>query len=88
MEANTVILDLEEYIKLREFKENIEKGLVPVKTYYNGIPWCYTYISKDEALNMLAKDNKTLQQEIIKMKKERKVRKSLWQFFKWKRSIK
>lgn len=59
---NTVILDLEEYILLRDFKNEIEKGNVYHVTYYShcGVTNSHEFISKDESINEVTKINEEL----------------------------
>ncbi len=95
MEKNTVLLSLEDYNELREFKEKTESGFVPVWNCC-GI-YCHFY-TKDEAIKDIAEQNKGLKNKMLKLevndeivkeecKEEiKEIRKmSIWQFMKWKR---
>ena len=98
MEKNTVLLSLEEYNALRDFKKEIEKGNT-IKIYcgYSGNP--QHYYSAENALKEIEIINKQLYEgnnksfkENIKLKEqhitelERIKKMSYWQFRKWKKS--
>ena len=96
METNTVLLSLEDYNELRDFKTEIEKGNTFCGWHY-GWGSDVRYISTDEAVREMAECNKELQDKIhelndtiagkpkeIKLKDVYKM--SIWQFMKWKRN--
>ena len=60
MEKNTVLLSLDDYNKLREFKENVEFGGTVVKTLNYVYLYNREFISKTEALDQLAKEFETM----------------------------
>lgn len=62
-QTNTVILDLEEYKRLYEISKVFENNNV-IKSYHNGCKYMYIYMSKDEAINDLIKENEELQKII------------------------
>lgn len=79
-----ITITLEEYYKLRKFKDNIEEGKVCRIT-----PYMYSteihYMTKDSALleitaynNGLIQNTESLQKEIWKIKSY-----SIWKFLKW-----
>jgi hypothetical protein len=94
MEKNTILLDLKEYDKLRDFKKNIEQNKT-LKVHY-----CYndnykeiynwTILTTEEAIKEILKDNKTLK-EALEHKKDidlEDVKKmSIWKFLKWRKSF-
>jgi hypothetical protein len=80
METNTVVLSLQDYNQLREFKEKMEKGntykLPQPYTYGNG-QWflgqtypATTYITTDEAVTDLLEKNKQLSEINEELTKE------------------
>ena len=86
METNTVILSVEEYNKLRDFKINIEKG-----NTYSVLRNMYSvydnFITTDEAVKEVLKINKELAENVdtINGKNILDVSKmSIWEFIKWK----
>jgi len=90
METNTVILSVEEYNKLRDFKINIEKG-----NTYSILRNMYSvydnFITTDEAVKEVLKINKELAEnqiqnvDTINGKNILDVSKmSIWEFIKWK----
>ena len=102
MKKNTIILDVNEYNDLRDFKNKIENGnfLVSVKIFRNG-SYINTYkariYTKDTTIKMLTDANKTLQNEILKLAEQlspspketnlEDIKKtSYWEFRKWKKS--
>ena len=98
MDKNTIVLDLEEYNKLRDFKEAIEKGnsFFVYSGNYNG----YKVVTTDEAVKQLIKinndnneqKNKLVQQLYNCQHPESKVftiedvkTMSIWKFLKWRK---
>jgi len=72
MERNTILLDVEEYNRLRDFKVRMEEGYAYSTTDY----WCgqggvtHTYITNDEALKKVAERNATLLKSLGETSKE------------------
>lgn len=68
MESNTVILNLQEYNALRDFRENLEKNNTHrILSYYE--TWCgrtdvTVYISSDKAVKDIAEQNHSLEKHI------------------------
>jgi hypothetical protein len=94
MEKDTVLLSLETYNQLRDFKENIEKGNSIEITGY-GYSCYQKFITTDEAIKNLMKDKDNLQKEISELKQGEKPREitlyeikkmSIWKFLKWRKS--
>lgn len=93
MEKDTVLLAVEEYNELRDFKRKIEEGytlvIVP-KHYYSE----RTFITTDKAVKEVVDANRELQQQIKDLissnEKELPIseikRMSIWQFIKWRKS--
>jgi hypothetical protein len=86
MKKNTVLLDIEKYNRLRDFKEKIINGKVLVEhdPYGNLTIKYYTNddVAKEihEINNILRRRNELLKSRIDDLRK-----KSVWQFLKWKR---
>ena len=89
METNTVILSLNDYNELRDFKDKIQKE-------YTLNTWCsyhshQTWVSTNDALKELAETNNLLEKTIRELKypikKEPSIseikKMSVWQFLKW-----
>ena len=75
MEKNTLILDLDEYNELRDFKTTIEKGNVVCKIQTNY--WQKQYLTTSDALdqlsteiNSISEKNKILIDEMTLLKNE------------------
>ena len=98
MDKNTVVLDLEEYKKLRDFKEAIEKGNSFV--VYWGSYTGYNVVTTDEAVKQLIKANNEINEQKNKLAQqlyncqhpESKVftieevkTMSIWKFLKWRK---
>lgn len=66
MEQNTVILSLDNYNDLREFKEKIEQDY----TFYVNIHYTYKLVSKSETVKDLTKEINKLSKEPQKLKNE------------------
>lgn len=94
MEKNTVLLSLEQYNELRDFKKEIEKGNV-LKIYYSYSGYDHNdFINIGDALkeisevnNGLLKEKMALEQKLENKNDEIK-KMSYWQFRKWKKSNK
>lgn len=71
MKTNTVILTIEEYNELRDFKKEVMNSEVVTSYYssYNGLT--ISLLTKNEMIETLMKDNALLQKEITRL--ERKV---------------
>lgn len=93
MEKNTVLLDLEDYNELREFKEKTESGLIPV---WSGCEMYY-YYSKAKAIKKIVEINNALNKQCQELKDKiagkpkettlKDIKKmSIWQFIKWRRN--
>lgn len=98
MEANTVLLSLEDYNELREdynelreFKVESGKNLIPTWSVHRGK---YYYYTKDEVIKEIAAHNKDFEDEIFKLRHSKPEEKtiedvktmSIWQFIRWKRN--
>ena len=92
MQKNTVMLDVEKYNELRDFKQKIEEGYTFM--VYPGFSYPYV-VTTDRALEEILSINKQLQNQIEDLKignfkKELSVseikRMSIWQFLKWRKS--
>ena len=94
MEKDTVLLAVENYNELRDFKKKIEEGYTLTITssifYYDR-----RFITTDKAVKELVDANKELQKQIEDLrsgnqKKELPIseikRMSIWQFLKWRKS--
>ncbi len=90
MEKNTVLLDVEKYNELRDFKQNIEesKTLTVINSLYS---YSSTFISTDEAVSKIGEankklynENRRLQQNEITVNNIKKM--SYWEFRKWRKS--
>lgn len=101
MQKDTVLLDVEKYNELRDFKQKIEGG----KTIVIVSGWKYydkKFITTEKAIELIADANKLLQKENELLQKENKelrnannpkekslseVKKmSYWEFRKWRKS--
>ena len=89
MQKDTVILSIEEYNELRDFKKEIENGktLILSTGFYGTKLFFYT---KDEAIKLLIDASKDLEEENESLRKEKPTsqvkRMSIWQFLKWRKS--
>jgi len=101
MEANTVILSLNDYNRMRDLEIEIQKN----DTFYvnaGNVCWNYHIVTKDEAVKTLINNNKNLSDklnettlELHNLKAGVKTNKiisidqvkkmSIWQFLKWRR---
>ena len=68
--VNTATVSLDEYIKLKEFFDNVTENKIPV--YFDG-GWTslynrMNYVTKDEAISEIAKVNTILKNENSKLK--------------------
>jgi len=98
METNTVILDLKEYLKMRDFKKKIKEGKVAI--IKNGGWFDYGnesgYYTDSEVVADFEADIKDLKKKIIELRHPDKKGLSIdelksmnwWQFRKWKRANK
>lgn len=64
MDTNTAILDLNEYYKLRQLKENVDKDMVIFNVAYNGF---YQFYTVDEHLKNMAARTVELNREIDRL---------------------
>jgi len=100
MEKNTVVIPLEDYNELRDFKTKVLKGdgYYVSDTYHMCGQYPGQFYSQVEIAKFLVDENKQLKGEDSKLRKrisdlktefsdvESKLKKmSLWEFFKWKR---
>jgi len=91
MKSNKVILDLDVYNVLRDFRINIEKNNVVYFSHFSwdGIEKVYTL---DDAYKQLAEENKMFAIKIKELKNQPlidELKKMNWlQFRKWKKNIK
>jgi hypothetical protein len=86
MQANTVLLKVEEFNELRDFKKEIKKGYTYVLKSKNSAIW-NVFVATDEAIKDLAEINDSLFKEITQMKEHEydNVKKmSIYQFLKLK----
>lgn len=88
MEKDTVLLSVEQYNELRDFKKKIEEGFtftISTIGYYN-----MQFITIDETIGRIVEVNKGLQSQIEHLRKELPIHEikkmSVWQFLKWKKS--
>jgi len=88
----TVIIDLEEYQELANFKKNIERGLCVV---YLSDPVCVGFTTNDDAVREIVKINFKLQNKINNLEADAKPYQtvisklkemSYWEFRKWRKS--
>jgi hypothetical protein len=96
MERNTVLLDVSEYNRLRDFEREIKMGnTLPITEYNYNVVYHSNYITESDAVAHIAKANASLVKQIKELKKANEpkspsledVKKmSYWQFRKWKRS--
>jgi len=70
MKSNTVVLDLNCYLELKEFKEKIEKEYIKINIYcYNSYRNSNTeYLTKDETVIKLGKQIDQLNKELYDLK--------------------
>ncbi len=94
MEKDTVLLDVEKYNELRDFKQKIEEGKT-LNIISSSWHYSRTFISTDEAVLRIAEINKELTTEIERLKNIKQpkeitlndIRKmSYWEFRKWRKS--
>jgi ribosomal protein L9 len=101
MDKNTVVLDLEEYNKLRDFKEGIEKGNSFTVYWGSGYAgYKYKVVTTDEVVkqimeanNNINKEKNNLIQQLYNCQHpESKVftvedikKMSIWKFLKWRK---
>lgn len=93
MEPNTILLDVEKYNELRDFKLNIEKGNT-LYVYNNYGHYGAHFITESEAVEKLTKHIKELDDIIDELKnpktKEIDIREikrmSIFEFLKWRKS--
>jgi hypothetical protein len=91
MEKDTVLLDVEKYNELRDFKQKMEEGktLVIIDTR-----WDYSkkFVTESEAVKVIANDNNILRKEIEKLTVLKEItlndikKMSYWEFRKWRKS--
>lgn len=94
MEKDTVLLDVEKYNELRDFKKKIEEGYtltIAYSSYYTD-RW---YITTAKAVEEVVNANKELQKQIEDLKSGNtkkdlpisEIKKmSIWKFLKWRKS--
>jgi hypothetical protein len=91
MEKDTVLLDVEKYNELRDFKQKIEEG----KTLVIALGWNYyrqEFITTEKAVEEIAAANKLLKKEIEELRKPKEIilndikKMSYWEFRKWRKS--
>ena len=73
MKTNTVILSIDDYNRLRDFRENIKNEkviLVTCSDYNDEYDDDYVFITKDKALKMAEEANISLLEEINELKEE------------------
>jgi hypothetical protein len=102
MEKNTVLLGIEEYNNLRDFKENITKGNSFQTKHYNYV-WGSntTFVTENEAVKILISENDNMKQYCQKTEEQIKnllqnkpkeitladlKKMSYWQFRQWRKS--
>ena len=82
METNIVTLSLEEYLRLRKLKEDLELSAEPIFYYYDfgGVFHLSNYqlITKDEAIVKLIKSNHELRMQISRLEIEAERKKKGW----------
>ena len=94
MEKDTVLLDVEKYNELRDFKQKIEEGKTICIITGN---WSYskTFITTDDAIKSIVETNKELGKEIERLKNINNPKEvtlndikkmSYWEFRKWRKS--
>ena len=87
----TVIIDLEEYQELANFKKNVERGLCVV---YLSDPVCVGFTTNDDAVKEIVKINFELQNRIDDLEADARPHPvisklkemSYWEFRKWRKS--
>jgi hypothetical protein len=91
MQKDTVLLGVEEYNSLRDFKQKIEEG----KTMVINSEWSYGYkhfITTEKAVIEIAESNKILQKENEKLRNLKDTilndikKMSYWEWRKWRKS--
>jgi len=83
MEKDTVLLDVEKYNELRDFKQKIEEGKT-LNIISSSWHYSHRFISTDEAVLRIGEINKELSAEIEKLQNIKKM--SYWEFRKWRKS--
>jgi hypothetical protein len=91
MEKDTVLLAIEKYNELRDFKQKIEEGktlvIISGCNYYRK-----DFITTEKALEEIAAANKLLQKENEELRKPKEIKlndikkMSYWEFRKWRKS--
>ena len=93
MEKDTVLLAVEKYNELRDFKQKIEEGYTLTISSSN-FYYDRRFITTDKAIEEVVNANKELQKQIEDLrsgnKKELSIseikRMSIWKFLKWRKS--
>lgn len=93
METNTVLLAVEQYNELRDFKQKIEEGYT-LAIASNNFYYDRRFITTDKAIEEVVNANKELQKQINDLRagtnKKLSVseikRMSIWKFLKWRKS--
>jgi hypothetical protein len=91
MEKDTVLLDVEKYNELRDFKKQMQEGKTLVIT---DTRWTYRkeFVTESEAVKEIANDNAILQKEIERLTTPKEItindlkKMSYWEFRKWRKS--
>jgi hypothetical protein len=91
MEKDTVLLDVDKYNELRDFKEQMQAGktLLIIDTR-----WTFRkeFVTESEAVKVIANDNAILQKEIKRLTAPKEItindlkKMSYWEFRKWRKS--
>jgi len=77
MNANTVVLNLKDYLELKDFKENIEKSeclIVEIPNYWNRTSKRTYFVKKDEIEENLLNDLKLNENAIKDLKEQLKIK--------------
>lgn len=96
MENDKVVLDLEKYNELRDFKRNIEEGKI-VEINSGFYSYSIKYLNSNEAFNSIEHFNNMLKEKIDELNKENRAKEeliksiqqmSVWEFIEWRKSFK
>jgi hypothetical protein len=91
MEKDTVLLAVEKYNELRDFKQKMEEGKTLVIIDHR---WTYSkkFVTESEAVKIVVQDNEVLQKKLDELTAPKEItlndikKMSYWEFRKWRKS--
>jgi hypothetical protein len=91
MEKNTVLISVEDYNELRDFKREISNGNTCIINSDIYLHHASKFVSESDAVKIIAKENESLTEKLIEKEEEIKGENQLksmtfWEWLKWRKS--